>query len=138
MTLFINRLKCCGSVELHGIQFRLDTGNPKSPLAGPLDCMKALAKYWTYTDYGSSTVGACIVRSRALVFFTQSTSYRNKAGIVLAEYIKENNLGTVFKTKPVINPNTRSTIQGFLWTVNRKVFDKKFALEQKNVAKTQR
>lgn len=35
-----------------------------------------------------------------------------------AEFIKENKLGKVVETKPVINPNTDNTIVAWLWTVD--------------------
>ena len=52
-------------------------------------------------------------------FLIFSDTGHKVAGNNLAKYIKQNRLGAVSKTKPAINPNSKHSLQVWIWKINQ-------------------
>lgn len=90
-------LECCGINELSNI-----TGQ------APETILRGICQDWFDNT------------PRAFLIF--STAGGSRSGKNLAKYIKENSLGTVYKMKPKLNPNTHNIIRMWCWAVNNPGF----------------
>lgn len=109
----LNRLRCCGLRELHGV-------NEIGPNLDPEEFLKRAFNisnpYNVTGQFGRLEPDA--LRCGAYVF-TQATP-RAKYGERLAKYIEKHNLGTVDRLERFKNPNTQRNIYTFLWRLDRK------------------
>jgi hypothetical protein len=127
--LELNRTKCCGLRELHGIQHQheIEPGVPnpkydpynyrsnpwkKMPIVGFLDPPQIVAFVKDQMFHNN--------RKGAFVTFAAADGHANAntKGADLAEYITEKRLGEVYEGASAINPNSMNSLQVWLWRVD--------------------
>lgn len=120
--LELNRTKCCGLRELHGINIpgifgpHRDWGYPKAD---------HIIEYVHTLMFNGARKGV-------LVSFVDVVGGRNYGiGDELADFIEEHRLGTVHRGTPVHNPNSGNKIVGYLWQVNLRTFNSKWLARYK-------
>lgn len=108
-----NNTLCCGISEISGISAY------RSAEEAIIDTLTNEDKWDADTQ---EYVRALEIPEAAHLIFTQAQ--RTKAltgyGFKIANYIEKNNLGTVIRTPPAKNPNSRNYIITFVWTLNEK------------------
>lgn len=103
---------CCGTCELYWLD------------DGPLAALAVLAGWQTgrvkgYDDMGNISYDG---NFKPVVLFTDRTTFRN--GTSLADYITRHRLGEVVTTTPVRNPNSGANVQGWLWRIDRRRWER--------------
>lgn len=93
---------CCGIRELNHVQ---DVSSAKEAIADA-------ARDWFDND-----------RDGAFIFYSVTKDYLQK-GDGIKKYIEKKELGTVFKTRSLRNPNSENLLTMYLWQVNKKNFEK--------------
>lgn len=114
--LELNRTKCCGLRELHGIQH--DDWTLPTPTA--------IVEYVKNMMFSSS-------RDAAFITFAAATG--NPGGITqgkkLAAFIEKEKLGKLSTMEPAINPNSKHNLVVWLWRVDRAAM-RKFKPKEKS------
>ena len=91
---------CCGLNEIDGIR---DDENKNHPERTVIE----VAKQFFSGD-----------KKCAFMIFTDIK--RKKAGKTLEAYLRRNKLGTVTKSMPAINPNSKNSLTVWVWKINKK------------------
>ncbi len=61
----------------------------------------------------------------ATIIFSDTTpGVGRNTGSTFAQFIRDNKLGGITKSRPVINPNTTNLIQTWIWNINWTAVDK--------------
>lgn len=92
-----DRIDCCGVNELRPIQ-----DYPTNPEQIVKDACKEIYK-----------------RGGTGAFLIFSDTGRKTAGKNLTKFIRKNRLGTVIKSQPKINPNSRHNLTVWVWALNK-------------------
>lgn len=129
MTLELNRTRCCGLRELHGIQFgTFDPAGKEYQWSHPTP--EEIVWYVKGRMFAEANARDC-----AFITFSASNEYGHdyRIGDKLSAFIAKNRLGTVHKMKPARNPNSGNMLKAYLWRVNREAMKKFKPKEKKHV-----
>lgn len=99
----IQETACCGVKEIDGIMGQRSRIIVRDAIRGLLE----------FYDDGMNLNCAFLTFSE--VIKGKKKEYKRQYGAELAEYIKENKLGTVKKSISKVNPNSGNTIRMYIW-----------------------
>lgn len=91
--------ECCGIREMNGV---MDSNNAE-------EAVTDAAQNWFEGN-----------KEGAFIFF--SVIDKAEIGDEIAEHIVKNQLGSVVKMRPTLNPNSENILTMFVWTVNKSNF----------------
>ena len=116
-------MSCCGVRELHNLRWHK---NPKVAMKDFCREIRPLKSRYS-PDFPP--------RPRDKFRYAIFTSHRKgKYGLAFANYITEQKLGKVISTGDNINPNTRNSVNVWVWTVNHERLSKWKAVHMKGEA----
>jgi hypothetical protein len=110
--LELNRTKCCGLRELHGIQIareRLREGMFDWCVPTPDEIVLFVKDQFLNN-----------ARDCAFVVFAGAQVRGIKCGMALASFIKKHNLGSMATHSACRNPNSGNQLRVWIWKVNRR------------------
>lgn len=125
MGIRLNRLGCCGIMELQNLSGAHSPQKAMMQFVGlaygmhitpqPQPTHTPAWYRWT-EDYGYG--GLVGERFRFVLFSSAGKRHPSRYGDKLKEYILKHNLGKVIETEADVNPNSNNKIKAFMWQVD--------------------